>query len=229
LRAFSGRTGLREATIRAIEDGRFDALPAGIYARAAVRTYASAAGLDPDAVLAACADALPPVVEPIRAMARLRGVPQRAIAPAARPSEAPADPASPCGTPDWRALGAAAVDAFVVGGMLAALIAIARIATGVPLPTLGERGATAFGVMGVLLSLAYFTWFGGLAGMTIGARALRLRVAPPQTPRVTLNDVTARAARSATDDVRFVAASGAHCRQLWRSVPAPAVWRRSQT
>lgn len=218
LKAASTRTGLREATIRAIEDGRFDALPRGIYARAAIRTYASAMGLDPDEVLDACAPLLPSIEEPIQAMARLRGL--RPIANAQPQRSSAAEPASdegPAAPPNWRWIGAAAIDACVVGGMLVALIVIARVATAVPVATLGRPGAIAFAVMGILLSFAYFAWFGGLCGTTAGEHVLGIAV-PVHPPRVTLNVLSSRAARCATDDLRFLSASGAHCRQLWNAM-----------
>ena len=52
LAAFSRLIGIRVDHVRAIEDGRFSDLPAGIYGRAAVKAYAAACGLDAAAVLA---------------------------------------------------------------------------------------------------------------------------------------------------------------------------------
>ena len=223
MKALAGRTGLREGLILAIEDGRFDALPRGIYARAAIKTYASAMGFDPEEILEACAPSLPAVEEPIRAMGRLRGVRQRPIAAPAPPPGAPRAAPSP-ETPDWRLPAAAAIDACVVGAMLGALITIARIATDVPVATLGSAGAGAFAVMGLVLAVAYFAWFGGLSGATAGERALHLDGDASRTARATLAVIAARAMHCATDDVRFVAASGAHCRHAWTSVvlAAPA-------
>src|SRR4051794_20125269 len=66
--------GVRESVLRGIEDGRFDQLPPGIYARAAIRSYSSAVGLDPVEILDACAPSLPAIEEPISAMGRLRGI-----------------------------------------------------------------------------------------------------------------------------------------------------------
>jgi hypothetical protein len=218
LKAASSRTGLREGTVRAIEDGRFDALPPGIYARAANRTYASAMGLDPEEVLDACAPSLPSIEEPIRAMARLRGIrPIASPQPERTPAAEPASDESPAALPSWRWIGAAAIDAGIVGGMLVALIVIARVATAVPVATLGRPGAIAFAVMGILLSIAYYAWFGGLCGTTAGEQVLGL-AAPGHPPRVTLNVVTSRAARCASDDLRFLSAAGAHCRQLWNAM-----------
>lgn len=217
VKALASRTGLREGVIRAIEDGRFDALPRGIYARAAIKTYASAMGFDAEEILQACAASLPAVEEPIRAMGRLRGVRQRPIAaPEATPGAPRAAPAAE--TPNWRLPAAAAIDACVVGAMLVALITVARIAIDVPVATLGRAGAVAFAVMGVVMAVAYFAWFGGLSGATAGERALHLDGGAPRTACATLAVIIGRAMRCATDDLRFVAASGAHCRQAWNTL-----------
>src|SRR5438105_1526934 len=74
LSALESRIRVRAAHLRAIEEGRFGDLPAGIYARSAVRALASACGLDPAEVLAACQDQLPSVEEPIRGLARVHGL-----------------------------------------------------------------------------------------------------------------------------------------------------------
>src|SRR5258706_691600 len=73
LQAVSQRIGVREGLLRTIEDGCFARLPPGIYARVAIRSYASAVGLDPTEILDACAGELPEVEEPINRLVRLRG------------------------------------------------------------------------------------------------------------------------------------------------------------
>ena len=74
LSALSRRTGIRLHHLHAIEDGRFGDLPPGIYARSAVRGFAEACRLDPDALLAECETLLPRVDDPIGALARKCGV-----------------------------------------------------------------------------------------------------------------------------------------------------------
>jgi transcriptional regulator with XRE-family HTH domain len=203
----AARIGVREGVLRAIEDGRFDLLPPGIYARAAIRSYSSALGLDPAEILDACAPSLPAVEEPISAIGRLRGVRTAAIeTPAPTRGTVPAPPAGSA-KPDWRLAAASAVDACVVGTLLLALIAIARIATAAPIATLGRSGAMSFAMMGSILALSYFAWFGGLSGSTAGARALGLARAFDPAP-ITLDELMRRALRAATDDLRFVAESG---------------------
>jgi cytoskeletal protein RodZ len=52
LAEISIRTKICTRYLRAIEEGRFEELPGGIYGRSYIRQYAAAAGLDPDALLA---------------------------------------------------------------------------------------------------------------------------------------------------------------------------------
>src|SRR5919197_3481639 len=68
------RAGIRPEMLRAIEDGRFDDLPPGVYARSAIRACAAALGLPADEIVAACQPLLPAVEDPVVALARLRGV-----------------------------------------------------------------------------------------------------------------------------------------------------------
>jgi cytoskeletal protein RodZ len=46
------RTKICTRYLRAIEEGRFEELPGGIYGRSYIRQYAAAVGRDPDALLA---------------------------------------------------------------------------------------------------------------------------------------------------------------------------------
>ena len=46
LAALGKRIGVRQEHLRAIEDGRFADLPAGIYGRSAVKSFAAAFGFD---------------------------------------------------------------------------------------------------------------------------------------------------------------------------------------
>lgn len=61
----AARTFLSPQVVQNIDDGRFDALPPGLYARSYVRAFASAVGLDPDEVLRELEAALPRVDDPL--------------------------------------------------------------------------------------------------------------------------------------------------------------------
>src|SRR3954470_10913357 len=106
IEAIARRTGLRVEWLQAIDEGRFRDLPAGIYARASVRTYAAALELDVHAILVRCTPLLPVAEDPIQAMRRLNGI-------AARPSPQtePSIDRTSSTLPDCRVIVASAIDA----------------------------------------------------------------------------------------------------------------------
>jgi hypothetical protein len=70
-------TRLSPRIISAIDEERYESLPAGIYARTAVRAYAQAVGLDPAEVLEALQPLLPETPLDLAALAELRAQPRR--------------------------------------------------------------------------------------------------------------------------------------------------------
>lgn len=210
--AFADRIGVREPYVRAIEEDRFADLPKGIYGRAAIRSVAQACGLDPVATLAACEARLPELDDPISGLGRMHGVPQPRVAPAPVASSAPAAGQSrtpgDVPLPRWHVVAAAAVDAAVVVGLLLVVVLCAVTALTVPVSALAGSGS-AFGVMGVLLGTAYFVWFGGLRGATLGEQWLGVEHEHPRHPALTLAAIGAGALRSATRDTRAIERLGA--------------------
>jgi hypothetical protein len=214
LPALAKRIGVREEYLRAIEQGRLSDLPAGIYGRAAIRSFAAACGFDPAAILAECESELTPVEEPISALGRLRGIRQPAALPpppaAGKPGAARNAPVSPLAesvSPSWPVLAAATFDACLVGALLLLVVACAITAMMVPLASLDHSGP-AFGLMGLLLGSAYFVWFGGLSGRTAGEHVLRVESRNTDRASLTLRAIGARALLAATRDVRFIQAAG---------------------
>ena len=63
LACIASTTRLSPLVVAALDSGRFNALPAGIYARSYVRAFAGAVGLDGESVLTSLADCLPAAVE----------------------------------------------------------------------------------------------------------------------------------------------------------------------
>lgn len=63
LHDIAGSTRLSPRVVKALDSGRFDQLPAGIYARSYVRAFAAAVGLDADEALTTISDQLPRPVE----------------------------------------------------------------------------------------------------------------------------------------------------------------------
>jgi hypothetical protein len=219
LPALAQRIGVREDNLRAIEQGRFADLPPGIYGRAAIRAFASAFGFDPGAVLAECESQLTPVAEPINALCRLRGVRQHAATPAAASHAITPDAEGPHDTgglfPGWRPLAAAALDACLVVALLLLVVVCAITAMMVPLAALDHSGPM-FGLMGLVLGGAYFVWFGGLGGRTVGEQVCRVDARNPQRASMTLGAIGAGALFAATEDARFIQGLGAWAGQVVR-------------
>ena len=133
LAAFSRLIGIRVDHVRAIEDGRFSDLPAGIYGRAAVKAYAGACGLDPAAVLADAEAWLVSMDDPIIGIARLKGLRVPTPPPpveGAPPVAPPADVAAALAT--WRPLAASLIDAGIISALLGIVVLSAVAALFVP-------------------------------------------------------------------------------------------------
>jgi hypothetical protein len=218
------RIGVRVEHLRAIEAGRLADLPPGIYGRSAIRSFARACGFDPEEILGACESLLTPVEEPISAMGRLRGVRQPHGTPppvgsTGQPTLPPArDPRlTACIFPSWRLLAAAAIDGCLVVTLLLVVVVCAVTAMMVPIWAL-ERSGAAFALMGVLLGIAYFVWFGGLGGRTVGERVLRVAPRNTEHAALTLRAIGARAMLSATEDARFFHRLGAWMGDLQRQM-----------
>src|SRR4051794_10434728 len=68
----ASRTRLSPRIVAAIEAERYELLPAGLYARTAVRAYAQAVGIEPDAALTALRARLPEAPLDLAEVAELR-------------------------------------------------------------------------------------------------------------------------------------------------------------
>jgi hypothetical protein len=62
------RTALSPSVLRNLDEGRFELLPSGVYARSYVRTFAAAVGLDPEAALTELEHLLPGAPDPLPAL-----------------------------------------------------------------------------------------------------------------------------------------------------------------
>lgn len=200
------RTGVRQENLRAIEEGRFADLPAGIYGRAAIRSYANAYGFDGTAILAACEPWLTPVDEPIAALARARGLRRPVEMPRSHEGD-PHDEPNDGSFATWRHLAAAAIDAGVIAVMLLVLVFAALTLLIVPVSALRDAGG-AFAIMGGVLAGAYYLWFGGVRGTTIGERTLTVEPRSLNGSPVTLRVAIERALLAATEDARCIQRAG---------------------
>jgi hypothetical protein len=66
------KTSLSAAVLQKIDEGRFDELPAGVYARAYVKSFAAEVGLDPDEALRELEHLLPGAPDPLPVLRELR-------------------------------------------------------------------------------------------------------------------------------------------------------------
>lgn len=203
LATLSARTGLRVRHIRAIEEGRFGDLPPGIYARSAIRTFATAYGLRADAVLAGCDAMLPRVDDPIDGLARARGIPsaiERVTPVPERTSETP--------KPRLRPFGAAIVDGAVTGGLVLAASAGAALLARVSITAFRSSGLSLF-LLSLIFEAAYYTWMGGLRGTTFGESAVGREPLHRDPRPLTLRAIGRRALAAGTADARAIYLIGA--------------------
>jgi transcriptional regulator with XRE-family HTH domain len=217
LASLSARTGLRVQHIRAIEDGRLRDLPPGIYGRAAIRSFAAAYGLDPEAVLADCRELLPQVEDPIDAMARARGV-------ARTPEPASTAPAEAMTVSDvrLRPFAAATLDGIVAGALFVCLTGGAALLIRAPIASLGSSTA-ALVLVGLIFDAGYYVWLGGLVGTTLGEFTLGPYLLPRDPRPLTLRAIARRTLWTATADVRAIYVIGIWIRRRLTPVRADRI------
>ena len=160
IESMAKRSGVRAEWLRAIDAGRFSDLPAGIYARSAMRAYAAALNLNVNEILRLSASLLPSVQDPIDAMRRLNGI--TVYAPCEQPVEKPSSTA-----PDWRVIAASAIDAAAMAFGLIVLVTC-TVAAGLPMSMLDRAAAGPLFSVILLVAVLYFVMFGGIVGTTIG-------------------------------------------------------------
>jgi len=166
------RTRISPGMLRYMDEGAFDRLPAGIYARSWVRTVAEALSLDPADVLRQVEHALP-LAAPLE--------PEPAESPgAAAPREAAEQPARWWGgssgqlmsTDRWRRAGVAALDGLILTGVTIAVWIITAAAVDANPAALGAAGAIGLSAIALTVAVAYFVVFAGIGGRTPGAAVL---------------------------------------------------------
>ena len=209
LDVFARLIGIRADHVRAIEEGSFSELPAGIYGRSAVKAYAAACGLDAAEILGDAEPFMVSLDDPIVGLARLKGLRRPPPVPAAAERvEISALRDADAAPMTWRPLAAALIDAMIVTALLVLVVLAAVTALLVPVSTLG-RSSPAFAVMGMFLAAGYFLCFGGVGGATVGERLMHVIAPPRHRDTVTLRAVGERALQSASEDVRCLCSLGA--------------------
>jgi transcriptional regulator with XRE-family HTH domain len=204
-------TRLSQRILSKIELGDFESLPIGLFARAHVRAYAAAVGLDGDEVVARLADRLPTPPDPLLALKsreRLRWAEthpaQAAIVDAmgiigvrlARELRAMGQlfvlkPRAAW----WRPRVAAAVDGLTLAALSATLIHGAAAITGSRVDALLGHASMPLGIALAIMVLLYFATTSGITGRTPGGVVAGCEPAAhgrPLSPR----EITDRALRT---------------------------------
>jgi hypothetical protein len=164
------RTRLSPLVLKWIEGGQFHKLPGGLYARAYLRAYAEAVGLDPHDVIASLEDHLPRAAE--------------------LAAEEPSGPRL-IARPMVARMAAGAVDGVLLAALGASVLGLTALVGGTPVDTI-PGGGVPLAVLLLLLGVLYFAIFAGVEGRTPGARLLGLP-APPARPPVGLSQIARRA------------------------------------
>jgi len=217
LTEISRQTRIGVGYLRKIEEGQFKALPPGFYARAFVRAYAEAIGVDADVALGELAEVLPaaqaaaaphpaagsagaaPSVDaatliPDARMTLLKQILERHntlvhATPAASPllTSGAAAPA--------RRLAAAAIDGVLLASVYLTVLGVTAYTCGVSISRLVE--AAAFSVFTVLavITLLYVFMMGGIAGRTIGSMILGVPLIDPPSAPLGLDAILRRSVR----------------------------------
>jgi hypothetical protein len=166
------RTCLSPTIVARIDSGRWDELPAGIYARSYVRSFAAAVGVNPGAALAACEDRLPRADDPVPALLAtpLPDPPAWGLLVTAWASgssawlrRAPARPRRP-------SLQARMCDAFLLLGGYLAIVQLTSLVVRAPAPAVMEHPGVV--LLWLFLVVLYFLLLGGLGGRTVGEMAV---------------------------------------------------------
>lgn len=212
------RTRISPSMLRLIDEGEFHRLPAGIYARAWVRSVAQAVGLDPVEVLRDLEEVLPQAVDPYEhkgpdnhrksGEGDSRKPGDAAPGPRPRPFQA----AAPVRFMDrWRRSAAAALDGIILSSISIAVWIATATAGGVDPAALGTPGAFAIGAITAAVAAAYFVIFAGIAGRTPGGMLLgcpaedeRERLSLAERDRLSLGEIGRRAGHTALQESSIV-------------------------
>ena len=196
LTEISRRTRIGVTHLRRIEEGDFRSLPSGFYARAFVRAYAEAIGVDADIVLGTLADQLPAAqasasphpaapnsqqalpwadaadLIPDARMQVLKQLLERHNESVASPAATQESPAivAPAGGP--RRFLAASLDGLLLAAIYLAVIVATAVFCGVSVSELLHVASFAVFTVLALITLLYVLMMGGIAGRTIGAMML---------------------------------------------------------
>lgn len=200
----SARTSLSPAVLRKIDEGRFQELPAGLYARSYVRSFAAEVGLDPGSVLREIEHLLPEAPDPFPVWRELKGPSTSdrfiALVERIRQRQATADAAGQgaeeaeipsMGRTALTRWGAAALDATVLVAINASLVLLIAWSSGLPAGALLRQATIALAALCAVPTVLYFILFNGIGGRTPGGWLCRLPEPGPHAP-LTLDAILRR-------------------------------------
>jgi transcriptional regulator with XRE-family HTH domain len=217
LTEISRRTRIGVGYLRKIEEGQFKALPPGFYARAFVRAYAEAVGVDADVVLGELAVVLPaaqaaaaphpttgaasaPTVDaatliPDARMTLLKQILDRHNSVVQAAATAATAAARTGAAAPARRLAAAAIDGLLLSSVYLTVLGMTAYTCEVSIGALVE--AAAFSVFTVLavITLLYVFMMGGIAGRTIGSMILGVPLIDPPSAPLGLDAILRRSVR----------------------------------
>lgn len=203
----SASTALNPVMAARIDAGRFEDLPAGVYARSYVRTFARAVGISPEAALAAVEEYLPHTEDPLPSLReRAPKSPFEGfwtfIASQAKPYAAFGSLAAPDTT---RRLAAAAVDALILTSIGLVMVAGAAWVSGSGVQPLLHLAGVELALMFSIPVGLYFILLDGLRVGTVGKVVCRSGMPSPQGRGVRIRHwtyATRTSARRATATTR---------------------------
>lgn len=228
LTEISRRTRIGVGFLRKIEEGNLKGLPPGFYARAFVRAYSEAIGIDADVVLGTLADELPAAQAATapHPTAHLAGITpptdSAELIPDARMHllkqildrhNSLVNPA--ISRPSLGALGAAAqpsrrllsaaIDGLLLASLYLGVLAITAYSCGVTVPQLiAVSGIAVFTVL-ALITLFYVFMMGGIAGRTIGSMWLDVPLVDHPAAPLNLGEIMRRSLRFVRADAAAAA------------------------
>jgi len=226
LTEISRRTRIGIGFLRKIEEGNLHGLPPGFYARAFVRAYSEAIGIDADVVLGTLADELPaPQAASAPHPSGLSGTSQTQSAeliPDARmhllkqilerhntqvndAMERSSLAALGAAVKPTRRLLSAAIDGMLLASLYLVVLALTAFSCGVTVPQIIQMsGAAVFTVL-ALITLLYVVMMGGIAGRTIGSMLLDVPLADHPAAPLDLRAIVRRSLRFVSADAAVAA------------------------
>jgi hypothetical protein len=172
------RTRIAPTLLRYIDQGAFERLPGGIYARSYVRAVAAVVGLDPDATLRSLSPLLQAPADATTAARRQDAPPIPLVARRDHRHRLSAVMAIErlwtSEAHEWRAYLATMIDGSILTAMHATTIVLVAFAASVPIAPLLHDVAPPLVLLCALTTLLYFLAFAGVLGQTPGDRAMQV-------------------------------------------------------